>query len=1077
MRISTLLKSGLLRSVAVTAVLGMGYAVQAQTFVHEGLIYKVSKGAVAVQKPGTKLTSGTAPTDYTGAISVPKTVSYNGKNYNVASIAGSAFANTSITSITIADGNAIDIGRGAFMNCQQLETVVLNNDLPSMKGNLFQGCSKLRTITIPGSVATVPNLTFGDNIIKVDGEDVTLKCEALEEIIFAESDQPLTFNREAFGTVVNLKHVVINRPMAEISATDSKAFRGVKTLESVEIGAKCDGLYSAMFENCVNLSSLVLGPNVASFGYNALANTALTDVVIPANVTALASGLMMGCTKLTSVTLPEGLKTIDAMAFANSALSEINFPSTLTSIGNLAFSGTQLSGELVLPEGLKSVGEQTFANIAGLTSVKIPASVTSIQGGAFMRCTNIAKFDVAAENEVYTTTPDGSALITKDGKTLVAYAAASPNTTLEGDYESVGNYALYGATNLTKVSLPNCKNWGAYALSRSGITELTVAGAVDRYVADSCPALKKLTVLCDNVPVGVAANCPELTEVVLNPQTLIVRQDAFLNCAKLTDLNLGSILVILEADCFKGSGVKNLTVASYYPPVTAAGVFTEGLTIDVTVPADLVDAYKAAAGWSFLNIKGDANLVAAGKELTMPHGLYYAGDDNQLHCLYADGQEDTYIVDLPHMFQIAQFNNRIYGASPGVKFWYSASSGNEGDGKLFYISTIDGHTFQATVLDNAGNNAYKDPNGLYIYGSTLYVNDRNVAILKIDANDIALPQDYPSWMENNWMPFYNQEWSYGCIKCGFAITPDLNADGTFADATTGPLYWLPMKYNGCGLYTFHENNIGSSAGAGPREGANAYLTNVNLIATAWAFDQKHGDIYLYIDNSGSTEANMIKGGLYRFKIADMLKNPNPSADDFAAALNLQLIDGSPVKYEGNATNEHVGISQLSIDEDGEYLYWCYRAPSPEEAAANEAQDYKAQSAGKYWWADKYDAENPLHQSGIKRIHLGEATPVVEMVKAGVTGYGIAPFQYAGSKKPVGVSNPVTEVVDNCIAINTGVITVSENATVVIYNAAGLIVNMADLTAGQSLDTADLAAGLYIVEARTAAGSDTAKFVK
>ena len=157
----------------------------------------------------------------------------------------------------------------------------------------------------------------------------------------------------------------------------------------------------------------------------------------------------------------------------------------------------------------------------------------------------------------------------------------------------------------------------------------------------------------------------------------------------------------------------------------------------------------------------------------MPAGLYYAGEDGNLHCVYSDGQSDTYDVGgMPHAFQLLQFKNRIYGASAGKTFTYQNGADSGGDGKLFYISRIGGNTFQATVLDNAGGNAYKDPAGLYIYGDTLYVNDRNVCVRKISANSISLPINYTSWMENNWMSFYGVKWSYGCIKCGWAITKD-----------------------------------------------------------------------------------------------------------------------------------------------------------------------------------------------------------------------------------------------------------------------------------------------------------------
>ena len=64
-----------------------------------------------------------------------------------------------------------------------------------------------------------------------------------------------------------------------------------------------------------------------------------------------------------------------------------------------------------------------------------------------------------------------------------------------------------------------------------------------------------------------------------------------------------------------------------------------------------------------------------------------------------------------------------------------------------------------------------------------------------------------------------------------------------------------------------------------------------------------------------------------------------------------------------------------------------------------------------------------------------------------------------------------------MAVADGFITALEDATVTVYAANGTIVAISNLAAGQTLSTADLAAGLYIVDARTAAGSQAVKFVK
>ena len=59
----------------------------------------------------------TSYNSYSGKITIPDTVTYNGKTYAVTSIGSSAFRNcTSLTSITIPDA-VTSIGSYAFYNC------------------------------------------------------------------------------------------------------------------------------------------------------------------------------------------------------------------------------------------------------------------------------------------------------------------------------------------------------------------------------------------------------------------------------------------------------------------------------------------------------------------------------------------------------------------------------------------------------------------------------------------------------------------------------------------------------------------------------------------------------------------------------------------------------------------------------------------------------------------------------------------------------------------------------------------------------------------------------------------------
>jgi len=1049
---------GLAKRAMLVGLFGLGFAIAgAQTFVYEGVIYKASGSNLTAQKPGTKVTVGEAgPTEYAGDFVIPEKVEYNGKTYKVTSL-GSAFKQQKNLTSMVMSSTVTTLSRGAFQDCVLLSKVVLSPNIVTYSGDIFNNCLALTEITIPGNAKELSSKQFKS-------------CKSLKKIVFEDGPTPIELSAGAFdgGDTLALEEVVINRAIgSKYTAMDSKPFRGAKALKSVTIGGSFTSVPTSYFENTPALKSVTFANATADLGTNVFANSGLEEITLPESITVIPSSTFQNCGGLKKVTLGAAVTSIQDMVFLNAPVTEINFPATLTSIGQMAFQNTKLSGALTLPEGLTSLSQKAFANVAGFTSVALPASLKTYGDGALSGCTSVAKITVADGNEAYKTDATGALLMTADGTELKAYAPASGMKAITGDYTTVAPYAAYHATALESVDLKACKNWGDEAFRGTGIKALSLAGNVGRYVAADCANLEELTIAGGEIPYGVAMNDTKLVKVNLDKNVTTIKQDAFKGCSALKSLDLGAILSILETDCFAGAGITNLTVAAANPAAMAPGVFTAESGITVTVPVDLVDTYKNAGGWNVLNIVGDANLASGPADMGMPAGLYYASPDGTLRVHYADGSDNTYDVGgVPHTFQLAQFKDRIYGASAGKKFVYSATGAVDGDGKLFYISKVGGQVFQAVVLDNTGNNAYKDPFGIYIYGDTLYVNDRNVCIRKIAADAIALPQDYPSWMENNWMGFYNAEWSYGCIKAGWAITQSENDKGE-----PEPLYWVGMKFSGNGIYRFKQKDIGTPGAPAAKPEKSVFINQMNPIFTTFYLDEAHNQMYIYMEIGGANEENWTKAGVYRIDLAKLEANPEPATIEEVGI----LVDGAPVLWEGSGVTEHVGISQFAPDEKGEYLYWCYRAPSAEEAATTEAQTYaEAKTSGKYIAADKYDAANPLHQTGIKRVKLGAENPVVEMVVPGAEGYGIIPVNYEGSTNPDnGVENVIVADEAPIVSYANGQLTVAEAATVSVYNAAGTLVAHAALGAGQSMNVSNLEKGVYVA----VAGSKAVKFVK
>ena len=1028
MNIFTTLKRTALFSMAVLC----SVVANAQ-FDYEGITYKVSGTTAIIQKPSAAI--GT----YSGDIVIPETVPYNGKDYTVVSAVATAFkGNEAITSIQLP--NTVNkFIKGQFSKCTNLKKANIPTAITAFPGNVFEYCSSLEEITIP------------DNITVINGSQFN-GCTGLKKIILEGTTELEIDNASglqakytagsgdaAIDYISTLEEVVVNRPMKSVQPAKNP-WRGNTSIKKVTFGGNCTAVFSNMFENCSSLTEINIPETVTSIAANAFAGTGIASLDLHGGIATISSSAFQNCKSLTTVKINEGTTFIDALAFNGSPVSSLSLPASLTTIGKQAFNNCALTGDIVLPAAVARINDLAFSGNKTMATIALPASLANLGEGVFQGCTGLTAITVDAANTAYKVKETG-VVTTIDGATALAYPVASTNAAVvDAEITKIGAYTFQNATNLATITLENCVDFGDYSLANTGVETLAVKGTVGRYVAANNAKLKSLSIDCKEIPVGIAQNCVALESFASAQDVLVVKQDAFAGATSLKEINLGGLLCILEAGAFSNCGVETLIVGAATPAAMAQGVFTEANSgITCKVPTSAVDAYKAAAGWQYLNIVGDANIALKGENITMPYGLYYAGKDGMIHGIGNMGETATYDVGgVPHTFQLVEFKNRIYGASGGVSFTYTATAGNEGDGKLFYISQIDGNTFQAVVLDNAGNNAYKDPMGLYIYGDTLYVNDRNVCVRKISADAIALPQDYPSWMENNWMGYYNMNWVYGCIKAGFAITQEEGA----------PLYWVGMRYNGNGIYRFKEENIGTSAAPGAVPDQTKYapiLANVMSQPSAFYIDEANNHFYVYI-----CAGNGINAGLYRVNLDALLANPDPS--DFST-LNPILVDGAPIKLEGAAGSQETAITQLSPSEDG-YLYWCYIAPSDATKVVGTP-------------AEAYDENNPLHKTGIKRIKLGEETPKVELHIADVEGYGVVPVKYTPGID--GVESVAVAV--NRIQVIGDAVTVMEDAVVYVYNAAGVLVAQEAVNGVESVSLANQANGVYVVKAVFADGAE------
>ena len=121
-------------------------AASAYDFTSGGVYYNITK-APSGSNPGTvSVASGDG---YTGIVTIPATVTNEGKAYNVTAIAGKAFQNCIHLRAINIGSNITTIGFQAFIGCEDLEEIVIPDNVTELGYAWSSGADRSETFKGP----------------------------------------------------------------------------------------------------------------------------------------------------------------------------------------------------------------------------------------------------------------------------------------------------------------------------------------------------------------------------------------------------------------------------------------------------------------------------------------------------------------------------------------------------------------------------------------------------------------------------------------------------------------------------------------------------------------------------------------------------------------------------------------------------------------------------------------------------------------------------------------------------------------------------------------------------------------
>ncbi len=261
------------------------------------------------------------------------------------------------------------------------------------------------------------------------------------------------------------------------------------------------------------------------------------------------------------------------------------------------------------------------------------------------------------------------------------------------------------------------------------------------------------------------------------------------------------------------------------------------------------------------------------------------------------------------------FNNAsLYIIDAGQQFTFvNDENGNLGDGRIMVMEK-DGSKLE-TMLTNTGH-AFNDPFYGFIEGSILHFANRNTGISRInltDRNRSYNASEFPWFVQNATLGYYNNGWSFGSMNSNFTKVNDT-------------WYWC-KTFNGTGIFRFKESDILAAPITGGQPAPTSGVTLSGMAPKSLVWDSKNQVIYFTILDVGFE-------GLYRCTL-DQLSTIGGSRSNLAP-YKLLTTNGKtvtpitePGKGEGS-TGEFIGISQLALDQATGCVYFGLRSAIPTE---------------------------------------------------------------------------------------------------------------------------------------------------
>lgn len=221
--------------------------------------------------------------------------------------------------------------------------------------------------------------------------------------------------------------------------------------------------FSYILDNLGSLESLnIAAVTIVEYSGDALPYTGVTSS--PANT--LPDYALTGLTKLKSINLPASLTAIGKGALSGSGITSLTVPASVTSIAPYAAMRCESLQSISIPESVTEIGARAFAYCPELTTVSIAASIAQIPEGLFEACGGLKNVSLEALADC-----------TEIGPWAFAECNGVQTLVLPSALSEITQGALYAAKGISALVLPQGTSYlGNNAMGNmTGLKSINVA--------------------------------------------------------------------------------------------------------------------------------------------------------------------------------------------------------------------------------------------------------------------------------------------------------------------------------------------------------------------------------------------------------------------------------------------------------------------------------------------------------------------------------------------------------------------------------------------------------------------------